>query len=55
MVLGLVSGNLGGFGRDFECDFFIQNLIVVRIHFFSKSSEIIGFYNGFCTLSHIVM
>ena len=40
MVLGMVWGHLGmvwgWFGCDFECDFSIQNLIVVWIQFFQN-------------------
>ena len=43
------------FWCDFVCDFSIQNLTLVQIQNYQKSSKILGFYNSFCTSNHVGM
>ena len=45
----------GSFGCHFMFDFSLQTLTVMQLQVFPKAFKIFGFYNGFCTLSHIVM
>ena len=45
----------GSFGCHFMFDFSLQTLTVMQIQIYEKSFKVIGFYFGFCALSHIVM
>ena len=46
---------LRSFGVITSCDFSIQKLIIMQTHIYQNLFKIIGFYDGFCTLSYIVM